>query len=356
LHPRVLNVAALLTLTAVPACSGSEPASLRQRVLGGDPTAEQHAAVVLVTTELGRVGGTDIEQRGTGTLIAPNLIVTALHVVASWGGGDGFVCDADGNDISGGTAGRLGPSVNPRRIKIFTGPEPDRTPAARGARVISTESDTICKNDLAFVILDRDVEIAPARLRREQSAVLGEVMTVVGYGEHDEGTFPLRAARTVEVSAVGQWIRTFTVTSGPCPGDSGGPAFARDGSVAGVFSTVSADCRSRHASAKYTDLAHFSALAEAAFQAAGSGQPWPAEGGGSGLDTGGAGPFGGLAAAGGAEPDSEMSARQSSGCALMPARSDASHAPWLLMLVLVMTKKWAHVRASGRHGRSQLAG
>jgi hypothetical protein len=280
------------------------------------------------------LGGSPIVKAGSGAVLAPNLITTALHVISRNPSNVPFTCDATGTDVSGSQGSQLGATVAPEKILIYAGPLPDGEPLAHGVRLVTSGSTTICQNDLAFVVLDHALDLPKLALRRAEPVKAGDVLTAVGFGGEDTTQLNPRTARSVNVTAVGQWIRTFTVSEGPCEGDSGGPALSDTGELVGVFSSVSMDCTNANASAKYTDMSFFSPLVEAAFDAAGAGSPWSSGDGGAagatGMEPATAGSESSAGAAGatnaGATNDSKdsgcalaTSPRPTSGCALLLA-------------------------------------
>lgn len=264
------------------ACGSAEPVAQQTlSVLGGTETGDDHGSVVYVTAEIANLGGSAITKAGSGTLLAPNLISTALHVISRNPSDVPFTCDATGNDVSGSESAQLGPTVAAEKIAVYGGPFPGYEPIAYGVQLVTSGSTTICQNDIAFVVLDRALDLPVVAVHRGARADVGDKLTAVGFAGEETGQLNPRTQREVEVTAVGQWIRTFTVSAGPCEGDSGGPALADNGELVGIFSSVSRDCTNTNAAAKYTDISFFSPLVEAAFEAAEAGSPWPTSDGGA---------------------------------------------------------------------------
>lgn len=277
MYRQLLRPTLLLALGAGCLVGCGEPSHLETRrlaVIGGVDTGEARPSVLYITAEISSFGGAPVLKIGSGTLVAPNLLLTALHVVTRNPSNVPFTCDASGRDPSGGKGSLLGPSVAPGKVAVFAGPKPNTEPLAYGRRIISSDSPTICQNDIAFVVLDRALDLSTMPIRRAEPARVGDALTVIGFGMEVTATETVRSERDVAVTAVGQWLRTFTVGEGPCEGDSGGPAVSSAGEVVGVFSSVAVDCHGATAAAKYTDVSYFSGLAEQAFAAAGAGSPW----------------------------------------------------------------------------------
>jgi len=342
----------LLVSAALIGCGASEPvAGNALPVIGGTETGNDYGSVVYVTAEIANLGGSPIAKAGSGSLLAPNLIVTALHVISRNPSNVPFTCDATGSDVSGSQGSQLGATVAPEKVTVYAGPFPDGEPLAHGVELVTSGSTTICQNDIAFVVLDRALDLPTVQIQRGAPADVGDILTAVGFGGEDTSQLNSRTQREVDVTAVGQWIRTFTVTEGPCEGDSGGPALSHKGEVVGVFSSVSIDCTNANASAKYTDVSFFSPLVQAAFDAAGAGSPWPegagGEAGAPALEPSGAGAESAAGSAGASSNGGrEMPDHHDSGCAVGPTAPRAT--PWsaLLMSAVVLG-----VRKAGRAKR-----
>ena len=189
----------------------------------------------------------------TGSLIAPNLILTARHCVAPINGGEESVnCDTDtfGQNYSpGGFLVTSNTVVNDSSSSQLIGATAVRTPA----------DNDFCGNDIALLILESNVPtsttptIAP---RIDAQPVTNDAFRAVGYGLNSPNDVQGTSAGTrrgignLEVGCVGtdecgsdiihdtEWAANSPI----CSGDSGGPALDSQNRVIGIASRSDQDC------------------------------------------------------------------------------------------------------------------
>jgi trypsin len=370
---RWLGMAVILACASCSDISKSEATS-RQPVIGGEVSQAEDDAVVLLRTD--RASGTSV---CSGSLLAPNLVMTARHCVVAEYPADNIRCKSDGMlDMPSG--GQLGESVAPADIHVFTGATviangvfPGGEAAARGAQIITTTWPTVCRDDLALVVLDGALPQPALTFDLQKQVSPGTVVSVVGYGltesSGSDDKYSTRHRRDdLRVKYVGTLPSTFVLPRSVCKGDSGGPALdAVTGAVLGVYSLGfpgedAAACSSETSLNYFVQVNRYETLLREAFDAAGQPFPDPSGEGGAvgaggaeavaGIDAGGAS---GAPSTGGSDgvagSESEPTGGQSTkrkpdndGCQLGVAAPSALGARQLATLALLIGAVWRRRR------------
>lgn len=243
-----------------------------QAVIDGEASDSDQDGVVFIAVS----DGAESWAHCTATLISPRVLVTAKHCVTGIQSGE-FYCSGGGELLAestgGGTFAALPP---PESVQVYIGAMPVwEQPVARGGAIHAMPSDHVCRDDVAVVVIDRPIDwVSVVPIRRDAQVRVGEMVTLVGYGENETSNEAVRRVRhDVRVLDVGAMTeaeehpnpttppRTFTVGGNTvCYGDSGGPALSEDGELVGILSRLSGDCYSQDnrntymAAAGYLDL------------------------------------------------------------------------------------------------------
>lgn len=325
---------ALVATLLLVGCSGNEVGDAprlasKQRVIGGVVSEEVDDGVLVLRTD--RSKDTSV---CSASLIAPNLLLTARHCIVAEYPADNIRCKADGT-LTMPSGGQLGASSSPEKVHVFSGaqPPPDATsglpggePAAIATQIITTDWPSVCRDDIALVVLDREVDLPIVPLALGTVVDKSTRVSVLGYGLTETSAEADRWASRkrrdgLPVKYVDTLPNTFALGRSVCKGDSGGPALDSDsGGVVGVYSlgfpgeTV-ADCSSQNALNYFAQVNRYPDLLRQGFEAAG--RPYPGD-----VPSGSAGAGG----AGGA-PDEETPIGGGPGSAFGGAGGDASEPP-----------------------------
>src|SRR5215471_15487518 len=147
-----LLVAACGTAPAPPG-ENEVTASTSSAIYGGveDVGSSQNDAVVAI-----KVGDGQQFELCSGSLIAPNVVLTARHCVSVINN-QAINCDQNGNSLDDGPD--LGADQPLASIHVFSGATPNLlgTPDANAKQLFHPQSATICNSDVALIVLDTSI-------------------------------------------------------------------------------------------------------------------------------------------------------------------------------------------------------
>ncbi|MEO8178724.1 MAG: S1 family peptidase [Deltaproteobacteria bacterium] len=208
-------------------------------IVGGE-TDREHLAVLAIALVTRRE-----EALCSGSLIAPNLVLTARHCVA--------ITASEKVECGESTFGKI---YSPDNLWVSSSTTIGGSNFYPVREIAVPDSDAeLCGSDIALMILDgqfRESSIAPMTPRLDLPAKRGESITAVGYGDAltDGEAGTRRAVGGLQVVCgpsdcnAPQLLtqREFVGEQGVCDGDSGGPALDSAGRVVGVASRATEDC------------------------------------------------------------------------------------------------------------------
>jgi hypothetical protein len=183
----------------------------------------------------------------SGSLVAPNLILTARHCVTATPD-LGFSCDTSGNGTDGGA---LGADYEPSSVFVYVGldaPGELTSPAGQATRFFHDDATNVCNHDLALLEVSPPITGVPiATLDLDSTLSAGQALTAVGWGVTGDGGPPGERQQlgSIPILAVGPATQASGYDLGPsefdvgqsiCQGDSGGPALDAANAIVGVVS------------------------------------------------------------------------------------------------------------------------
>lgn len=364
---------AALSFSSLIGCTDASVESLataREAIVNGTLSSSEDDAVVQILA-----GGTGC----SGTLIAPTVVLTALHCVAGFDSRFTFSCQSDGTLAPGSTTGQLGATIDPKNVTVGVGVSVGSERVTAKA-IYSTGSTDVCHDDLAVVVLQSAPAIGNVplvSLRFARSTHQGELTRIVGYGDVEQtqtdrgrqqrNDIPIRGVGGPDTSSPGDpgvAPRTLQTGEGPCHGDSGGPLFSQQtGAEIAVYSLLqTSTCTGLDVRNTYTLVAPFESLIRTALESEGVEpivEPGDATGSGGeagaaslpvagssvgGGSSGGSGNTAGTMGDGAAPADQGSGSFQDSSCAYGAAGRHEG-APWMFASILAV---WTAARRRAR--------
>lgn len=235
-------LAACAADTAPP--SGDGPNADELEIVRGVPDREDHPAVVAI----------DVGEQGlcTGTLIAPDVVLTARHCVSRTA--EQVQCPPGGKQVLG--------ARTPSSLRILVGDDASGAEErARGREVLVPKGDALCDADIAVILLDDAIDdIEPIRVR-DHGVAKGDHVTSVGFGRAGDNQPAGAKLLREHVRVLATTDTEFQVGEATCAGDSGGPALDEEtDEVVGVVSRGAPTCDGKGAHNVYTRADAFLAL------------------------------------------------------------------------------------------------
>jgi Trypsin len=235
----MLGLALLLTTSA---CDGAERlGQVDAAVFGGSPAPDDTAVLAVVNFSGGQC---------SGSLIAPNLVLTARHCVADTAGKELQVVCGQTMFQPPDSAGAIFVLAQPQ----ITENTPDYL-AVDAVRMPEGSSADLCGTDVALLRLKAPLsDITPLVPRVEEPVTPPEAYSSVGFGLDeslaDKPSGERKRLDGLKVLCLGGKCRDETVrdnewvgSGGPCQGDSGGPALDVNGQIVGVVSRGASGCK-----------------------------------------------------------------------------------------------------------------
>jgi hypothetical protein len=244
------SVGTLLGLLLV-GCSASSPpgsngGSEQEAIVGGATDTTDKAVFGIVINGMALC---------SGSLIAPNLLLTARHCVADLSTGDA--------PITCGTSTFEAPFPPSAFVTTYDADLNDgaSTNSAFGIAEVRVPPDSaFCGNDIALLILDDNVPsatIPTLEPRLGEGPQTNEAFRAVGYGlnnpndtqgisagvrRNNVGSLAVGCVGSTECSGSGAMNSEWAAYAPICHGDSGGPALDAEGRVIGVASRADETC------------------------------------------------------------------------------------------------------------------
>lgn len=204
----------------------------------------------------------------SGTLVAPNVVLTARHCVSETT--EEVQCPAEGRQITGNRAASS--------LTILSGDDAETAQElAKGQKIVTPASTVLCDEDIALIVLDRNVTSIAPLVVRPTGATTGEHLRLVGFGKSGDDSGAGQKLLRTNVPVVSVTAHEFQTGEATCNGDSGGPAIDESsGEIVGVVSRGGPTCEGADTRNIFTRTDAFASL----IAGAGAGSSAPTKGAG----------------------------------------------------------------------------
>ncbi len=232
----------------------------------------------------------------TGSLIAPNVVLTAYHCVAreAPNGDDRCPVISSGNAVYTEHSAIYGDHLEPANIYVSLSRQRSTAAGAKfvahGREIVDDATRLLCSHDIALVMLDQPITTVEPMKIRGTSVLKGELLSAIGWGDLNDNGAAVKdrmhragirvlalqgeifkhtrqdGAELVEAAYQGEFV-TGTAT---CHGDSGGPMLDGNGEIVGVASRGSSTGGCVDVLKTFTDVSAHLTLIDRALELAGA--------------------------------------------------------------------------------------
>lgn len=214
-------------------------AEVSSAILHGTPSGADDNASVFIESETSPT----TTLQCSGTLIAPNLVLTARHCTLKANVSD-FRCTMDGESLADPTGKHASDTVDSKALTVRYGETTSSEVRAQVLQIILPEDYSLCRSDLAILRLDHPLAERYASVDFH-APKLGDTFSVLGWGFTNDGQKNLPGTRSRRDNLAVQDVGPGQMPAGHfsivgnsmCFGDSGAAAF-RQGAVVGVYSRI----------------------------------------------------------------------------------------------------------------------